>query len=620
MIASGTMASFGWLHFSDLHQGIDGHGWFWPNIQELLYADLARLHRLCGPWDVVFFTGDLTQAGKREEFKELRKKLSSLWKLFRDLGSRPVLLAVPGNHDLLRPRETNPTVRHLTSSWDVDQHVQNDFWGNDRSPYRTVVERAFANYASWRAYDPSGRPTVHAKGLLVGDFAATIRRKNAKLGILGLNTAFLQLTGADYKGKLAVSIAQAARACQGDLPAWAQAHDACLLLTHHPPCWLSENSKRALIGEIAPPGRFVAHLFGHVHDARIETRSDAGSPARRELQGASLFGVDGESRRHGYAAGRIELGPAAQLRIWPRISVQAPGGTWRIVPDHYSFALEDDQGTRESVSRSRLRSGVLEQGKVVKRRDSPRPRERVLVVEDDMAYWFEVELGRRYQVEVATSFAGASGRIAGGRRYDVAIVDLQLLSTLDPFNLDGVYVLEQLNKERTPCIVISQYLDDVDLTRALQQEFPWISDFIRKNELFPSLLQRRVKEARSHRPSSIFRSRRGKARKELFGRLKRKLREQRNPVVLQLDRVREVDRLIQAIAKTGLLRGQGGKRYLDALRNAKMLIQSGKVKEGLDHCKASLETLEPPAKAALRRIAHDEPSLAPLVSRLRPQV
>ena len=44
------------------------------------------------------------------------------------------------------------------------------------------------------------------------------------------------------------------------------AEDFALLMTHHPPTWLTTKAREELYGEIAPPGRFVAHLYGHMHE------------------------------------------------------------------------------------------------------------------------------------------------------------------------------------------------------------------------------------------------------------------------------------------------------------------------------------------------------------------
>lgn len=59
-----------------------------------------------GPPQIVFFTGDLTQRGTAEEFALLDVELKWMWERFRAAGATvdPVLLAVPGNHDVGRRR------------------------------------------------------------------------------------------------------------------------------------------------------------------------------------------------------------------------------------------------------------------------------------------------------------------------------------------------------------------------------------------------------------------------------------------------------------------------------------------------------------------------------------
>src|SRR5437016_3134147 len=100
------MASIGWLHLSDLHQGRDGSRVLWPRVRKEFYDDLAWLHEKAGPWDLILFTGDLTQRGAAGEWSELSSTLERLVAFVAELQpdeAEPVLLAVPGNHDLARP-------------------------------------------------------------------------------------------------------------------------------------------------------------------------------------------------------------------------------------------------------------------------------------------------------------------------------------------------------------------------------------------------------------------------------------------------------------------------------------------------------------------------------------
>src|SRR5690606_23579888 len=43
-VAPITPASLGWLHLTDLHQGMGGASWLWPNVRAQMFADLEKLH------------------------------------------------------------------------------------------------------------------------------------------------------------------------------------------------------------------------------------------------------------------------------------------------------------------------------------------------------------------------------------------------------------------------------------------------------------------------------------------------------------------------------------------------------------------------------------------------
>src|SRR5690242_5980816 len=119
--------SFAWLHLSDFHQGLDAQGWLWPNVREKFREDLALLHDLSGPWDAVFFTGDLTQCAEPGEFQGFSDEMARLWEWLRVLGSDPVLLAVPGNHDLARPDARRPEVK-LLARFAGEPEVREELW------------------------------------------------------------------------------------------------------------------------------------------------------------------------------------------------------------------------------------------------------------------------------------------------------------------------------------------------------------------------------------------------------------------------------------------------------------------------------------------------------------
>lgn len=353
-----TKTSFSWLHLTDLHFGLKGQDCLWPNLRQPFLDDLAEQHRQSGPWDAVFFTGDLVQQGKSAEFNAMQQEvLDRLWGKLDELGSgHAVLLAVPGNHDLFRPdpKQDNAAVDTLLEVGSF-KRIESKFWENPSGTYRTVIKDAFAAYSEWWQAAPHRAPGV-VTGILPGDFACTLSCGDKSIGIVGLNTAFLQLGGGDYRGKLVWDTRQLQAVCGGAADDWLKQHDVCLLLTHQGPDWLTPEAKKHGESEIAPAGRFAAHLFGHMHETSIQTIAMGGNPkAIRQWQACSLFGMEkyGEpptlTRSHGYTAGKIsfEAGQAS-LKIWPRVATNIQNG-WRFIPDHQHAVLSGDNATEAEV-------------------------------------------------------------------------------------------------------------------------------------------------------------------------------------------------------------------------------------------------------------------------------
>jgi len=349
----GQMNKFSWLHLTDLHFGMTGQSHLWPNVRQAFFDDLKEMHDKTGPWSFVLFTGDFVQRGADDEYKGLSDLLNKLWEKFRVMGSNPVLLPVPGNHDLQRPDPKNPAVRLLTK-WNENPEIHEDFWQEKNSDYRKVVEHALANYLDWIMTLPFAQPANLNWGLLPGDFSASFDIAGINFGVIGLNTTFLQLIGGPFEGKLAWDLHQLHSVCGDDPATWISRHHFSILLTHHGPKWLNSHSQEKELAEIAPAGRFLIHLFGHMHSHEVRQEAIGGGPTRRLWQGKALFGLENfgeekiEIRQHGYSIGTLEFndgGRKALLRIWPRTASYHEVNGWKLVPDHSAFSLKDDGGT-----------------------------------------------------------------------------------------------------------------------------------------------------------------------------------------------------------------------------------------------------------------------------------
>lgn len=350
---------FRWLHFTDLHVGLREGDYLWPGVEEEVLADLQRVHGRLGGVDAIFFTGDLTQQGDAREFEKFDAILQLIQKKLAALGSSPAFIAVPGNHDLVRPPAGTVVMKEL-GDWTKNAALRERFWTDAISDYRTTVTAAFQDWSDWaaRAISWDRLTAVNRAGLLPGDFAATWERDGLAVGIIGLNTAALQLGPGDHKGKLSVDPRQVS-ALVGKLYEWVANHDACFVLTHHDASWLDQSGIAAWNAEIAKAGRFALHLCGHRHQQGRMTASEGGAPARRVVIGRSLFGLETyehegnrKDRLHGYSGGFIEFGETRTLRLWPRRDEVQQAGH-RVLQRDQSDALEADGGTHiEDIGQS----------------------------------------------------------------------------------------------------------------------------------------------------------------------------------------------------------------------------------------------------------------------------
>lgn len=338
----GTCGSFGWLWLTDFHYGQHTQGWLWPVWQAEFFRDLERVHDQSGPWDFVLFSGDLVYSGQPSEFQALTTMLRRLWEwIGKKQTNTPNLLAVPGNHDLQRPDRKRSAASALRQYWN-DQTVQSEFWAAQENEYRQLMQAAFAAYCDWLNALDFGRGFTVQPGLLPGDFAVTVSQGKANLGIIGLNSTFLQLEGGDYQGKLDLHPQQLHAVCGGDATTWMDQHHVCFLVTHQPYDWLAPRAQELFRGIVYPTDSFAAHFHGHMHERSDLIIAQGGALPRRHFQGCSLFGLehygDGIDRaKFGYAAGRLEVNrDKAALYLWPREGRKQQSGDVRLVADSTS--------------------------------------------------------------------------------------------------------------------------------------------------------------------------------------------------------------------------------------------------------------------------------------------
>jgi len=343
-----------WIHLSDLHTGCRGRELRWEVYEELTKSVRQMTDRL-GPPDLVLISGDLTNTGVGAEFAPVTEFLRNLltWlgvpgqQSIRDLRDGPVIIPVPGNHDLLRPADDAASPYQLLDNYDDDgdtdvRSLKRQLWEEKNA---ALFDPLFSAYRNW--FEDHIRPQLMRSGWVSshvshfpGDLCVRIEPKDSfPLCVVGLNSAWRQYRAGDFERKLTVSLQQFHAALPQDPDSSPlKVFDDCrqsLLLCHHPPGWLSPRAYQAFNEMIFKPDRFSICLHGHMHAARSEGAVFDAGPPRFYFQAPSLFGLEhygraNESRRMGYAWGTIS--EDGTVRVWPLVWM-VQGGVATFVPD-----------------------------------------------------------------------------------------------------------------------------------------------------------------------------------------------------------------------------------------------------------------------------------------------
>ena len=320
----------------------------WPNVREVFFKDLTALHKQLGKFDAVLFSGDFAQKGEDAEFDDVIVRLKDIWAHLDTLGSTPPIICVPGNHDIQRPNPKSPEVRML-AKWVEEPDVLDDLFKSQEDAYFKTVTEAFRAYDRFiQKLGSTSIPIAEGRtGVFPGDQLVRVRNDDFTVGILGLNSTWLQITGEEHLGRLCVDQRQVFR-LEPDLGNWCETNDFSVVVTHQPLDWLAPSSLEVWRREINPPGRFDMHLFGHMHEPFSESKAESGADARHSMQAPSLFGMEKladnvTTRIHGYSLldfGVDAAGP--RIRIFPRRIKNHSSGQQRFVAND-DFILEEDK-------------------------------------------------------------------------------------------------------------------------------------------------------------------------------------------------------------------------------------------------------------------------------------
>jgi predicted phosphodiesterase len=322
---------FRWLHLSDLHIG---HSENSDNVHELFFKDVRNRVEVIGVPDVVVLSGDLTNIGSEKEFEQLDVFLGQLYGNLRVPGNstKPILIAVPGNHDMQRP--SGAELRSFAWVRDVvdDLGKYTDYAGS--GPPAEIL-KSFGSFANW--FSRSVRPRLEQLGAVFspfpGDYSVDVRLEGRPaVRFVCVNSAW-----SHYKdvaaGQIVLHPSQVASASTSRGSPYVKGAEeeggASVMVMHHPVSWLTDACRAGFDEIVYPPGRFDVCLYGHMHQAQSEVPALNAGDARIFFQSPALFASSHYGGGHirpasGYTFG--EMFGNGQLRVWPFRLLKQGGG------------------------------------------------------------------------------------------------------------------------------------------------------------------------------------------------------------------------------------------------------------------------------------------------------
>ena len=323
---------FNILFLSDLHWSIKDRD-RWNILEGNFFSSLKQAIKDAGPIDLIIFGGDLVNTGAPEEYEgkhSVETFLNRLKKAASLEGVEVPFLVVPGNHDVRRPFGPKPGDSELKQF--LLEQQKHAFESN--SPQCGFIQDAFSNFSKWSnnfINEQTEKVLAHSqytKGVLPGDFSCSISKGNFRVGIVGLNSTYLQLHEGKFKKLLHVDRKQLLQITGENCDHWMTSNDLNILVTHHPSSWFNSDSEKSFNEEIFNPKWFGVHLHGHMHEAVWNLRAASPASAHQYIfQSPSLLSSKSVEHEDGRMTERIsgycilqfcEESDSVSLRMRPR--------------------------------------------------------------------------------------------------------------------------------------------------------------------------------------------------------------------------------------------------------------------------------------------------------------
>jgi predicted phosphodiesterase len=319
------MSQIRWLHLSDFHVGKDNYG------QRKLFSEIIELVRQRieegFSLDFVFLTGDLANKGLQLEYEEFFD--SFFIPLVTCLGGDGwggKIYSIPGNHDVERERakffSPEEIIRTPERVFDptAEGRIQRDqFIGR------------FGNYTSNEATNSPDRWIASD----MGSFSKLVSVRGQKIGIAGINTAWLSKNDLDRH-----LLTPGSNILEDSLSKLSEA-SIRIVLGHHPMNWLADQEAK-IVQTILAKHKCI-YLHGHLHEN--EARSEDGG-------GASFLAIQAGAAFQGRSEDRPRW---VNGLVWAELDLSK--NTIALQPNHWSALQREWKVSSEAFPNIRRREG-----------------------------------------------------------------------------------------------------------------------------------------------------------------------------------------------------------------------------------------------------------------------
>jgi len=285
-----------WLHFSDFHVGKDNYG------QRKLFKEIVQyvsfLHDNGFSPDLIFITGDVADSGDIKQYETFLSEFIGPLKRALPEISEDAIFVVPGNHDVISNINKYFARHEITAS-------------NSRffDPTEEGLVERKQILPRFSGYIEASIPPSDWVDSENGSFSRKIDVKGRKIGVAGINTAWLSKSDDRHRLTPGIDILE-------DVLKKLDDTEVKIVLGHHPIDWF-DDSHVAPIRSIL--GRYNAiYLHGHLHNNRASPEDGAGYGFLSVQSGAAFQARADEKWVNGFMLAELTSSSNPILRLQPR--------------------------------------------------------------------------------------------------------------------------------------------------------------------------------------------------------------------------------------------------------------------------------------------------------------